>query len=463
MAANTPDSYSLVLGAGRSGLGATLLLTQRGEPCRVSALNPPATALASQFHKLGVEIIIGPQTNKLLENVHQLVVSPGIPLTIPLLREAKRRGLPILSEIELALLTYPHPWIGITGTNGKSTCTHWLYQIVAHQGVGVAEVGNIGLSPSEYLASFPTAQDYLMVELSSYQIESSPHIRPFGSLFISFSPDHLDRHQSLENYFKAKWRLIENTRHQGFCILSEPVWQMAQNLGCQLPESEIFVLVTDKPTNRRPSSQAPASTIVYVMIDGPQIRFSQKLPGFELSPTQFQYHHERQNLVMSLLAAQRLLGCSWDTLLDGLPHLSRLPYRFAKIGSWYGQVVVNDSKATNVEAALAALTSLSEPCYLLLGGQAKPESFKPLLNHSNLIQHALIFGASGQHIAHEIDSLPHTIYPNCAKALQALPELMHKEPKPVLFAPACASFDEFENFEARGLYFNKALQPYLDF
>lgn len=444
---------TLILGAGRSGYGAAKLLRLQGRVCIVSDLKSPAAKLSEQFKQLGVDVIVGPQNEELLKQISQIVISPGVSPKIPIVTAARLENIAVISEIELALSTYSRPWIGITGTNGKSTCTHWLYQLLSSLKYQVAELGNIGTSPSEVLADHDNF-DFLAVELSSYQIEGSPGIAPKISFFTSFSPDHLERHGKLENYFAAKWQLILQTPADGYALISQDVWDYAQKFEAKRPWCQLIVV---RSASRTETLMEDGTW--YLNIDNNCLHFADS--KLELDPKGFPYAHEVQNIAMCLLASHLLTGCSWTDLLSSLDNLTRLPYRFEVIGQWMGKPVINDSKSTNVESALVALKSLNQNCYLILGGQAKDESFTPIMKQSSQLVEVLVYGASSQKICQDLEGLPISCHNNLNNAVQHLKHAIKQRPAAVLFSPACASFDGFENFEARGLYFNQSVASFL--
>lgn len=443
----------LILGAGRSGFGAAKFLKSQGLACIVSDLRAPSPALADRFAELTTQLRIGPQDANLLDGIEELIVSPGISPTIPLLQEARRRKLIIRSEIDLALAHYPMPWIAITGTNGKSTCTHWLNQILLHLNYRSTELGNIGTSPSEVLAD-QHGFDYLVVELSSYQIEGSRELSPAISFFTSFSPDHLERHGTLADYFRAKWQLLLQTKPDGYCILTEEILRQAQLYQLPKPSCRLIVVRTTAAI----SSQAD-DHLWHLDIEDSSLKFANDI--VDLSRKNF-FQHEMRNAAMCLVAARLLTKASWPKLVESLSSLTNLSYRFQTLGHWSGKVVINDSKSTNVESTLTALASLNQSCYLLLGGKAKQESFIPIHKFSPLLTEVLVYGESKAKILVELADLPVSCHQDLAAALIHLENLMNQQPKAVLFSPACASFDGFENFEARGLYFSEAISSNLD-
>ncbi|MFW7378288.1 MAG: UDP-N-acetylmuramoyl-L-alanine--D-glutamate ligase [Oligoflexus sp.] len=444
----------LILGAGRSGFGAAKYLMKKGLPCLVSDIKSPSAELATRFAEIGAKVIIGPQESHLLDDISQVVVSPGISSDIKILQEAKRRQLTIRSEIDLSLAQSQLPWIGITGTNGKSTCTHWLNEILQGLNFRSVELGNIGVSPSEILADRQDF-DFLVVELSSYQIDSSHILAPKISFFTSFSPDHLERHGSLEQYFQAKWKLLCQTKETGYCLLTEEIWQLSQAFQVSRPKAHLIILRSNGKLTE------PQAGVSYLDLDESNLCLSFQGERVSLSPHRF-YQHEFRNVAMCLVAARLMTKVSWSDLVRSLTQLTRLPYRFQMIGSWQGKPVINDSKATNVESTLVAVSSLNQECYLLLGGRAKKESFEPLMDYKSILSEILVYGESQGKIVSDLQGLQLSRHTDLAAALKHLNRLMEQRPLSVLFSPACASFDGFENFEARGLYFNQAVQAKLD-
>lgn len=442
----------LILGAGRSGLGAALLLKSKDIDCLISDIKPPNAHTITTCKKLGIKITIGPQNDDLLKNKSFIVCSPGIPQDIPILNKARTLGLSIKSEIDLALGSLKQDWIGITGTNGKSTCTHWLAQLLTNAGHKATAVGNIGMPPSEVIANAHETGTFV-AELSSYQIESSFELNPNIVLFTSFSKDHLERHKTLKNYFLAKWKLVENLIERDLLIMNQSVYKAAIDFGCKLPGCKIVLTYTEK------EAEAAASPMENdcVIINKTDLLFYQNQSLTKIKRP-FTYTHLSQNAAMCLVAANHLTGMSLESLSQGLNSLDSLPYRFQIAGYYQNHPIINDSKSTNVDSTLVALKSLGQKAFLIIGGRKKLESFKPLQEFKSNILRLYIYGESKDTIADQLKGLNLVKCNSIKELLPLLKSDVQKQPAPILFSPACASFDQFENFEARGLYFNEQIK-----
>lgn len=442
--------HYLIVGAGRSALGATKLLLDEGHRVTVSDVEEKFPDLLSEIRSTGAKVIVGPQGPDLLEGVTSLVVSPGLSPKIPLLEAARKNSVPILSEIDIALRHYKGSVLGVTGTNGKSTTTLLLAHFLQSTGMSAEASGNIGVPPSLILSE--RSPDSLVLELSSYQLDYSRSIPNRVSLFMSFAPDHMERHGSMEAYFLAKWKLIMAT--SGLVVLPRKILEFAKEFKAPVPKAAIaqILLNEEEPitfgrsyfVRLETSSQTVTSEI-----------FQRPIP----LPSTLEVHNQL-NVTAAMLAAH-FMRPNVD-VLSSLSDFHWLPYRFQRIGSIAGEAVYNDSKSTNVESTEIALQSLQKPCVLLLGGAGKGESYAPLLKHSVRIKRLLSFGASASAINQDLAALKPHSYPTLKALLEDLPVIMKGEPAPLVFSPANASFDEFLNFEDRGQFFNKAVEALLD-
>jgi UDP-N-acetylmuramoylalanine--D-glutamate ligase len=447
---------TLIIGAGRSALGAAKLLLRQGHRPLVSDIVEKFPEITQELRADGAELVIGPQTAELLTGISELVVSPGLSPDIPILQEARRRGLPILSEIDLALRVYEGTVMGVTGTNGKSTTTTLLAHLLQELGSKAEASGNIGIAPSLLIAE-DRVPEILVLELSSYQLDFSQPIRNHCSLFMSFSPDHLERHGTMENYFKAKWKLMLATVESGRLIMPRRIVEQAHAYRVPFPKAPLIQIVVDA---EEPYKAYGPTQIVHIdsqkgMVSG------DGFPQAETLPTELSFHNQL-NVVASILAVRSLIEASWKDLMRGVGSYQWLPFRFQKIGSIQGYPVFNDSKSTNVESTLVALQSLREPAIVMLGGQPKGESFAPIAAFRDRIGKLIAFGAAGSKIESDLKDLNPVVFPSLKAALDAMSELLRQQPAPLVFSPACASFDEFKNFEERGAFFDQKLTPLLD-
>ncbi len=407
----------LVIGAGVSGLGAAKFLRGKGDDVRVSERSHLDHAKLHEFAKLGVEVKDGGHDVAHLDGMEKIVLSPGLPATHPLLIAARARKLPMVSEIDLALECYRGKVIAVTGTNGKSTTCAMLGHLLAKLDCLVGVGGNFGDPPTAMLAEGRTPE-FLVLELSSYQLEQSLRVRPEAAVFTSFSYDHLARHGSLQAYFAAKWKVFEQQTAGQIAVLPAYIDAIAEKDGLRFPAG-----------------------VNVVHADGA---------------------HNALNANFATTVAGHLLGKDPKTLLPLLADFRGLPHRCEPVGTVPGGPVVNDSKSTNVESTLVALHSMDRPVILMMGGQGKGEPYSPILAEKTKIARLITFGASGKEIADQLrGELPVHEFPTLAAALDEIGGILKKHAHGVLFSPGCASFDEFRNYEHRGEVFRTAMARHL--
>jgi UDP-N-acetylmuramoylalanine--D-glutamate ligase len=446
----------LVIGAGVSGLGAAKLLRKKGEIVRLSDSNKLQPKAAAIFKNLGVELCDGGHELSHLKDVTAVVISPGLPPNHPLLVAAKAKNLPVLSEIDLALKEFSGTLIAVTGTNGKSTTCAMLGYMLEKAGKSVSVGANFGDPPSAILAE-NRMRDYFVAELSSYQLEMSSLVAPRVAIFTSFSHDHLSRHGSLAGYLAAKWRVFEHMPSNGLAVLPEAVYLAAKK--ARLPQVSTNILLHYPSEDRRKSSEIPG----YFIADG-VVHYDQVAPiDLKNSPLKITDWQNQVNAGFATAAAAYLLGCSYSDAALWLGGFKGLPHRCELVGYIQGNPVINDSKSTNVESTLAALTGQKKPVLLLMGGKGKEEAYAPLLAVKSKIRALVSFGASGNDIANALaGSLEIHRFLTLKDALGKVPKLQKDFSSPILFSPGCASFDEFDNFEHRGNFFKSQMLPFLD-
>ena len=512
-----------IAGAARSGIAAALLLKKRGATVFVTDSN----VVAEPSRKLLLEAGIafeegGHNVNAFIQNADFLVLSPAIPLNKGLALVALQNSIPILSEIEVAswFLNSIQTVVAITGTNGKSTVTHYLAQLFAHAGQKAVPCGNIGLPFSTAVCDSANFNVFSL-ELSSYQLESTFSLSPAATVLLNLQSDHLARYLTMEQYLRAKWRLALLTADSGICAIDFSLLTMALKLGLPLPRCQIVVL--NQPW---PQGSSQRQSVLNRVGKG-----AQKLPiatygelshlsaaqllamasfGYawvETSPpgqngtqgkSTFVFHcgsthvehtfvepclpgeHNLQNLAAASAVAL-FLGTSssvvfaqWERATSSYVHL---PHRLEFVGGQLVRVaattsnaalktisIVNDSKATNVESALVALRSFSGNVRLLLGGEPKGESFLPLFE---FLRKSLVciypFGAAASLIQKEFNQSAffqthrNALAGNFKNLLEAADAALadSNNGDTLLLSPACASFDEFKNFEHRGDIFRE--------
>jgi len=344
-----------------------------------------------------------------------LVKSPGVPGEAPLVRAARDRGIPVWSEIELGIRLLPgHPILGVTGTNGKTTTTELLGAVFRASDTPVAVAGNVG-TPLTSVEPDPGA--WLVLELSSFQLEDVHELRPDVGVLLNLEPDHLDRHRTLEHYRDAKLRLFAG---QG----REDVAVVPAGFGAVPGEARRVEFRGDDPLPAEP-----------------------RIPG----------PHNRENAAAATAAA-RAAGFGDAAIARALQEFAGVPHRLEPVGERRGVRFVNDSKATNTGAAHRALVAVDAPLHLILGGSDKGEQFADLARAAAAadVRSAYLIGETAPALAAALGAAQ-VPYRHCG-VLEAAVQEAARAAAPgevVLLSPACASYDQFADFEARGDEFRR--------
>lgn len=409
----------LVVGMGKSGTSAVRLLKSRGH--EVHAFDDLKSSMPDDLSDV-------PLFTKELSHFSYdgLVASPGLPHDHWVLNQAREKRIPILSELDLALKGYQGKVIAVTGTNGKSTTSSLVYHLLRQLGKQVAFGGNIGTALSELaLSGLP---DHLVLEISSYQAQGSFLIAPSVTVFCNFSPDHLDMHGTVEEYFRAKMRLVDQTLPGGHFITESHVLELMRSQGCLCPKNTTL------------SDQVEKS-------------FYDKIASF----SHLKEPHNVKNAVQAILAVAALLNRTPDDLIPYLSSFVGLEHRCERVGSVGHTRVVNDSKSTNVNSTLTALAAYTGRILLLIGGRPKKESMTSILIHKHKISRIITFGEASEQVKKELSEIP--VFE--LSHMEDLPDFLVRHPLNedfLLLSPACASFDQFKNFEERGQRFKIIVQ-----
>ena len=401
---------ALVLGLARSGEAAALALRGRGVEVvgydRTMTLDP---AIVGRLAAAGVEVHLGEEDETLLRGIDTVVKSPGVPGEMSLVVGARQRDLPVWSEIELGVQLLPNPLVGVTGTNGKTTTTALLGEVFRVAGRPVEVAGNIG-RPLTSLVGQVDADAWVICELSSFQLEDVESLRPRVAVLLNLEPDHLDRHAIFEAYRDAKLRIFER-------------------------QTEDDVAVLPRGFGHVPGA---ARRVEFAADDVLPGRLG--LPGV----------HNRENAAAATAAA-RAVGIPDEAIARALESFPGVEHRIEDVGVVHGVRYVNDSKATNVAAALRAIAAFDAPLHVILGGLGKRESYEPLAAAFAAGDRAYLIGAATEEIAAALDQMdvPYERAGDLASAVAAAARAA-RPGEIVLLSPACASFDQFESFEQRG-------------
>ena len=453
-----PGGPFVIMGLARSGLAAALQLLKRGVPVRVTDLKP-ARELAAEVDSLQaaadrsgarLEIHLGAHPEAMLQGAAALILSPGIPPEAPYVRQAAAAGLPVWSEVELAYRLLQGTVAGITGSNGKSTTTALTAHILEQAGRVAFAAGNIGRAMSDFLAQ-DGPEAIFVTELSSFQLETIDRFHPKIAAFLNFTPDHLDRYPSLEAYAEAKWNLFRNMTAGDAAVLNgnDPALRrQAARILCP-------VYFFDSRPVSEPDAIHGAGIVqdtLWLRTSGAPIRLLARgeipVPG-------------RHNLENALAAALmcHLLGLDAAKIAAGIRSYRPLPHRLQFVAEVAGRSFYNDSKATNVDSTLLAIQSFEQPIVLILGGKDKGSPYTPLLETMRRrVRHCLVIGQATSKIEQE---LGHQVaMTRCRDLAEAVGRsLEFSQPGDVvLLSPACASYDQFRDYEQRGEVFVQSVR-----
>jgi UDP-N-acetylmuramoylalanine--D-glutamate ligase len=414
----------------RSGIAAMQLLREKGASVRAIDEKPMGEILG---------VPVQPQTDESFQDVDLVVVSPGVPPDIEVLRKVRQRGVPIISELEVAAPYLQGPHIGITGTNGKTTTTALTGHILRECGIACQVGGNIGTPPTAMVATSKPDQ-WNVLELSSFQLETIKGFRTEIAVCLNVTQNHLDRHHTFENYVNAKARLFETQR--------------AENLA---------VLNADDPVTVGFASRTPATTAWFsssravsgAWMEGDVI----KLQGealLDVHDLRLRGRHNYENVMAAALIADRA-GAKLPQIAKAAASFAPVEHRLELVREIDGVAYYNDSKATSVDATLKAIDAFSGGLWIILGGKDKNSDYTVLRDPlRSKARAALLIGAAAEKIAGQLGNDAAPVL-QCGTLAQAVEEA-HRSAKPgdtVLLAPACASFDQFESFEHRGRVFKE--------
>ena len=428
-----------VLGAGLSGTAAALLLKSEGANVTVLDNAAEERLLKSTIDNLraqGVKVVAGPPVEKDSGKYEFVVLSPGIDPDSPLAQNFSSHQIDLIGELELGWRSCGLPVIAITGTNGKTTTTEMLAQMLNACGQRTIACGNIGKPLSE-VAREKKDLDVLTVEVSSFQLETIKTFRPSISLWLNFAPDHLDRYRSVAEYREAKLRIFENQTTEDIAIV---------NANESLPEFAPRKITFSAYTNRSDFRLAEGS-IVY-----------QNTPVLKMADTKLRGSHNIENL-MATLAAGQARGLSFEEMVPSLCAYEPQPHRCEFVREVRGVGYINDSKATNLDAVEKALLAQSKPVVLIAGGKDKGFTFDPLRSLvKEKVRSTILIGEMAESIARDWGS---AVKCEIANSLADAVERAHavaKSGEVVLFSPGTSSFDMFKSYADRGDQFRALVQ-----
>jgi len=438
-------SKAHIIGLGKSGIAAAKLLKRSGWLVTIGDAKSSAE-LQRQQQELaaqGIQVKLGYSLNlDSPDRPELIVVSPGVPWDIPVLIQARNLGIETIGEFELAWRNLQSlPWVAVTGTNGKTTTTALIEAIFQAAGFYAPACGNIGYAVCELALGEKTA-DWVIAEASSYQIESSPSVAPRIGVWTTFTPDHLSRHKTLESYYQIKASLLRRSQVQ--VINGDDAY--LQQVGIKDWPDACWTSVAGKEKLLGDPQFGAYIEDGWIISQGESI--------LKANALQMVGAHNQQNLLMAVAVA-RLAGIERDAIAQAIETFPGVPHRLQNICTWQGIDFINDSKATNYDAAQVGLASVNAPVILIAGGEAKEGDDRLWLETIQAkAAQVLLIGAAAEAFANRLEQFGYHNYEiveTMAKAVTRGAELAQKyHATAVLLSPACASFDQYQNFEQRG-------------
>ena len=438
----------LVVGLGRSGVASALFLQQRGATVTVSDTKPP-DQLKEEIPLLldhGMTVETGGHGERTFRGQDLIVVSPGVPYDAPQLVQARLQGEPVIGEIELAAENLVGSIIAITGSNGKTTTTTLVGEILAAAGVKTLVGGNIG-TPAISLVERATPETITVLEVSSFQLETIKTFRPKVAVILNITPDHLDRHRTFDAYVNAKARIFENQQGSDFAVLNEDD-ETCLKLA-DVVKAPLFWFSRKKEVGQ--GAFVSQGRILFRDAHGEaEIMLLSEIP--------LKGAHNVDNVLAAVCTAA-LMGCRPDQIRKAVANFKAVEHRIEYVATINGVEYFNDSKATNVDATIKAVESFPKNIHLILGGKDKGSPYTVLRDLlRERVKRVYTIGAAAAKIEAEIQGSTEVVH---AETLENAIKRAHAVAQPgdvVLLAPACASFDQFKSYEHRGRLFKEVVK-----
>jgi UDP-N-acetylmuramoylalanine--D-glutamate ligase len=438
----------LVVGLGKSGVASALFLKARGARVTVSdsksedQLGEAIPVLLDQ----GIAVETGGHGERTFHGQDLIVVSPGVPVDAPPLVQARALGETVIGEIELAAQFFPGTVIAITGSNGKTTTTTLAGEIIAAGGFPTIVGGNIG-TPAISLVEGATADTIAVLEVSSFQLETIQTFRPKVAVVLNVTPDHLDRHRTFATYVDAKARIFENQQASDFSVLNVDDPTCAELSG--RTRAKVFWFSRKSEVNQG------------AYMRGGRIFFREKQTQNEIMPISeipLKGAHNLEN-VLAAICVGAVMGCKTESMRRAVRDFKAVEHRLEYVATVRGVEYYNDSKATNVDATIKALESFPANIHIILGGKDKGSDYsvlKDLLRQR--AKRVYTIGAAAEKIESQVGDSVEIVHAETLDAALKRIASAAEAGDIVLLAPACASFDQFQNYEERGRVFKQLVQ-----
>ncbi len=439
----------VILGSGESGVGAAILAQIQGFDVFVSDKGLIKEKYKSVLQEKNISFEEGQHTESKILNANEIIKSPGIPDKAELVKQAKEKGIKIISEIEFAARYTKAKKICITGSNGKTTTTLLTYHILTNAGYKVGLAGNIGKSFAWQVAT--ENFDYYVIELSSFQLDSMYDFKADIAILLNITPDHLDRYEyKFENYIFSKLRVVQNQTPDDAFIYCEDDQAIMQYLEKVNPKAKQYPFSIKKKVEQEGA---------YLIENQITININQNPLNMTIEELSLQGKHNVYNSMASAIAA-RLVDVKKENVRESLSDFVNIEHRLEDVATINGIEFINDSKATNVNSVWYALESMTKPIVLIMGGVDKGNDYTQLYDLvKDKVKAIVCLGVDNAKLIESFSSAVETMVE--ARTMTEAVSYSYKLGKKgdvVLLSPACASFDLFQNYEDRGSQFKAAVK-----
>ena len=434
----------VILGGGESGTGAAVLGKQKGWEVFLSDKSSLKEVYKKELDAKGIRWEEGQHTESEILSADCIIKSPGIPHKVPIVQQAKAKGIEIISEIEFASRYTDAKIIAITGSNGKTTTTTLVYHLLKEAGLSVAVGGNIGYSFARLVAQEP--KEYYVLEISSFQLDDITSFHPHIALLLNITPDHLDRYNyEFQNYIDAKMRITEFQQAADFLIYDADDPVTAQEIDKGQVKAQLLPFSLEKTFERGAWSLDEKNMYVNV---------NQNIFEMSTKDLTIKGKHNLKNAMGATMVA-KLLNVRNENIRNSLMTFQGVPHRLEFVREVEGVRYINDSKATNVNSVYYALDSMEEGLVWIVGGQDKGNDYTPLIPYvSKKVKAIVCLGIDNQKIIQTFQSIvPTIIETHSMEDAVQVGRGLSQEGDTVLLSPACASFDLFQSYEDRGNQF----------
>jgi len=451
------DINALVVGLGKSGMAAVRHLRGRGarvvgtDVKRADKLGP----VKDEIESLGASLDLGRNDPALISGCDLVVVSPGVPLDLPLLSAAIGSGIPVVGEMELAVREIGRPIIAVTGTNGKTTTTALIGHLLNSAGISACVAGNIG-NPILGDLERANSSQYVVLEVSSFQLDTAPSLRADIAVWLNVTEDHIDRHGSFRAYVASKARLFERMKPEGIAIYNACNGEVVRAIS-----SSNATLVPFYACDKGQSHLAGGPEKRGAWRDGERLMVVTGRGGiheYPLAGIRMRGNHNIENILAAISAAE-FAGAEPEEIKEALAGFQGLPHRLQYVCEHRGVTYFDDSKGTNVGATLMALDSFDSPVVLIAGGQSKGADLSPLVPRvKGKVRKAILIGEAAGEMERLFEGVIATAR---ARAMDDAVRVAAQSAQPgdvVLLSPACASLDMYKDYAERGEAFIKAVK-----